>query len=140
MIARHFVRSALSAAALLTAVVAVPAQAVTVLTLSGPVTNPVQQTAQTPSIFAGAVPTQPAGFGYEKFPSGGGSQTYDATTGTGAINWNNGGGSGADYTVAQIISALGGLNAFNVGIDTNSTNANSEVLQLFEVGETQVQA
>jgi len=111
----------------------VPAQAATVLTLSGPIAAPIQQTAQTPSIFAGATPTQPAGFGYEQFPSGGGSQTYDATTGTGALDWNNSGLSGADYTVAQIIAALNGQTAFNVGIDTNTTSAESEVLQLFEV-------
>jgi hypothetical protein len=114
---------------------AMPVQAVTLLSLTGPVADEdqIQQTAQTPSIFAGATPTQPAGFGYEKFPTGGGSQTYDASTGSGAIDWNNGGTSGADYTVAQIIAALSGQTAFNIGIDTNTTNAQSEVLQLFEV-------
>lgn len=112
------------------------ASAASILTLSGPVAkdDQVQQTAQSPSIFAGAVPTQPAGFGYEKFPSGGSSMTYDAATGTGAVNWNNNTGtSGPDYTVGQIIDALGGYTAFNIGIDTNTTSANSEVLQLFEV-------
>ncbi len=130
-----FMRGALSAATLLTVVAAAPAQAVTVLTLSGPVpdADQVQQTAQTPSIFAGATPTQPAGFGYEQFPSGGGSQTYDASTGSLAVDWNNGGTSGTDYTVAQIVAALNGATAFNIGIDTNTTSANSEVMQLFEV-------
>ncbi len=129
---RMKVMHALSAAALLIAVTASPVQAVT-LTLSGPIANPIQQTAQTPSIFAGATPTQPAGFGYEKFPSGGTNVTYDATTGTGAVDWNKSGTSGADYTVGQITTALGGNTSFNVGIDVNTTNANSEVLEHFEV-------
>ena len=124
-----------SCAALLAMAAAMPAHAVTLLTLTGPVADEdqIQQTAQTPSIFAGATPTQPPGFGYEQFPSGGGSQTYDASTGTAAVDWNNGGTSGADYTVAQIVAALNGQTAFNIGIDTNTTAADSEVLQLFEV-------
>lgn len=130
-----FVRSTLLAASLLAALAAAPVQAATVLTLSGPIADAdqIQQTAQTPSIFAGAVPTQPVDFGYEKFPVGGGSQTYDAYTGTLAIDWNNGGGPGPDYTVGQIVAALGGVSAFNIGIDTNTTNANSEMLDFFEV-------
>ncbi len=134
---------ALSAVALLAAFATAPVQAVTVttLTLTGPVADAdqIQQTAQTPSIFAGAVPTQPADFGWEQFPSGGSSTTYDATTGTGAVDWENAatGGSGPvpgpDYTVQQIMEALGGESSFFVGIDTNTTAADSEVLQLFEV-------
>lgn len=117
------------------------ANAAVSLTLSDPLSDEdkIQQTAQTPSIFAGAVPTQPTGFGWEQFPSGGGSQTYDAYTGSMAVDWENaangnpGNLSGDDYTVGQIESALGGVSVFNIGIDSNSNNAGSEVLELFEV-------
>lgn len=132
----QFVRNSFFPAAMVITVWASPVNAATVLTLSGPIADAdqIQQTEQTPSIFAGATPTQPAGFGYEQFPSGGGSQTYDATTGTGAVDWSlNPGGAGSDYTVGQIVGALGGFTAFNIGIDTNTTSADSEVLQLLEV-------
>jgi hypothetical protein len=117
------------------------ANAAVSLTLSDPVSDEdkIQQTSQTPSIFAGAVPTQPAGFGWEQLPGGGRLQTYDAFTGSMAVNWentvtgNSGDVSGEDYTVDQIKSALGGISVFDIGIDSNSNNAGSEVLELFEV-------
>ena len=117
------------------------ANATVTLTLSDPISDEdkIQQTAQTPSIFAGAVPTQLAGFGWEQFPSGGKPQTYDAFTGSMAVDWenaatgNSGDVSGNDYTVGQITSALGGVSVFDIGIDSNSNKAASEVLELFEV-------
>jgi hypothetical protein len=104
----RIVEYTLSIAAILVVFIATPAHSSIVVTLSGPVADAdqIQQTAQTPSIFGGATPTQPAGFGYEIFPVGGGSQTYNA---------------------------LGGVSSFDIGIDTNTTSAQSEVLQLLEV-------
>ena len=90
------------------------------LTLTNPVTDPYQMTSQNPCIFGGdqCNAVEPAGFAFTVLPTGGGSQTYDAT---------------ATYTGQQILDFIG--TSFFVGIDVNSTRSNpaTEDLEFFGV-------
>ena len=90
------------------------------LTLTNPVTDPYQMTSQNPCIIGGdqCNAVEPAGFAFTVLPTGGGSQTYDAT---------------ATYTGQQILDFIG--TSFFVGIDVNSTRSNpaTEDLEFFGV-------
>lgn len=108
-----------------------PANAVP-LTLIGPVQTATlgPQSTSAPCVIAGTQCQQPAGFGFNNFVSGGNISAFNAfsTTPTAALP---DGIQGTPYTVAQIEGAVG--SSFDVAIDINTTNANSETLQLFEV-------
>lgn len=103
------------------------------LTLNGPFANNSlgPQSTSNPCIIAGTQCQQPAGFGFNNFVSGGNISSFNAfsTTPTGTLA---DGVQGTPYTVSQIIGAVGS-SSFNIAIDVNTTNANSETLQLFEV-------
>jgi PEP-CTERM motif-containing protein len=105
----------------------------TTLTLSGPIDgNTVgPQSTSNPCIIAGTNCQQPATMGYNNFDATGNVSSYNmySTTPTATLA---DGVVGTPYTVGQLTTAVGST-SFVVAIDVNTTSANSEVLQLFEV-------
>lgn len=108
-----------------------PANAVP-LTLIGPVQTATlgPQSTSAPCVIAGTQCQQPSGFGFNNFTSGGNISAFDAFSTTPTATLSDG-VQGTPYTVAQIEAVVG--NTFDVAIDINTTNANSETLELFEV-------
>ena len=102
------------------------------LTLSGPIAgNTVgPQSSSNPCIIAGTQCQQPAGFGFNNFTSSGSISSYNMFSTTPTANVADG-VQGTPYTVAQLTGAVG--TAFNIAIDVNTTSAQGETLQLFEV-------
>jgi hypothetical protein len=103
------------------------------LTLTGPIVGNIlgPQSQSHPCIIAGTTcPLQPAGFGYNNFTSDGNTNSFNmfSTTPTAVVADSV---QGTPYTVSQF-TALG-LTTFVVAIDVNTTGAESETLQLFEV-------
>jgi len=109
--------------------------AATNLTLTGPITgNAVgPQSASAPCIIAGTNCSQPAGFGFNNF-------TPNSLTS--ADRYSNNVLPGADpgpstpgtpYTVSQLTGLFGVNGSFDVAIDVNTTVANGETLNLFQV-------
>lgn len=102
------------------------------LTLTGPINNSTlgPQSSSNPCIIAGTQCQQPAGFGFNNFVSGGNISSFNmfSTTPTASVA---DGVQGTPYTVSQITGIVG--TTFDIAIDVNTTNANSETLQLFEV-------
>ena len=103
------------------------------LSLTGPIQgNTVgPQSSSNPCIIAGTQCQQPAGFGFNNFTATGGISSYNmfSTTPTAPVA---DGVQGTPYTVGQIEGVLN-TSYFNIAIDVNTTQAASEVLQLFEV-------
>jgi hypothetical protein len=75
------------------------------LTLESPALAIYQQTANSPCVIGDSSCNNPAGFGYTLIPTGPSGETYTLDSPT--------------YTVGQIRSIVG--NAFNVGVDVNTT-------------------
>ena len=103
------------------------------LTLTGPIQGNTigPQSTSNPCIIAGTQCQQPAGFGFNNFTSSGAINSYNmfSTTPTATVA---DGVQGTPYTGAQI-NALTNGGSFVIAIDVNTTGAESETLQLFEV-------
>ena len=103
------------------------------LTLTGPFqTNAIgPQSTSNPCIIAATQCQQPAGFGFNNFTSSGAISSYNmfSTTPTATVA---DGVQGTPYLGAQI-NALTNSGSFVIAIDVNTTGAESETLQLFEV-------
>ncbi len=106
-----------TASALVSAAAAVSAAPIQ-LTLVGPVTGAAQvgQTAGNPCIFGDASCNAGLLGVYTEFPTGGGTQTYMETQ---------------SYSIETIRGAVG--NAFEIGVDVNTTAAAGETLDIFNV-------
>jgi hypothetical protein len=106
------------------------------LTLTGPISgNTVgPQSSSNPCVICATTAQQPAGFGYNNFTESGSIHSYNmySTTPTGTVA---DGVEGTPYTVSQIESVVNN-GPFDVAIDVNTTGAQSEVLELFEVIDT----
>ena len=106
------------------------------LTLSGPIAgNTVgPQSTSNPCIIAGTQCSQPATMGYNEYsPNNASSYDRYSTNAGGAAGVNVADGvQGTPYTVGQLEGQLN-TSSFVVAIDVNTTGAQSEVLQLFEV-------
>jgi hypothetical protein len=102
------------------------------LTLTGPIpTNTAgPQSSSNPCIIAATQCQQPVGFGYNNFTSDGNTSSYNMYSTTPTANVADG-VQGTPYTVAQL-TALGST-SFLVAIDVNTTGAEGETLQLFQV-------
>lgn len=95
------------------------ANAVSLLTLEAPSTFITQQTAQNPCIFGDPSCTNPAGFGFTLFPSGGAVTSYDESSPL--------------YTVQQILDIVNST-TFSVGIDINTAGGHApEILEFFSL-------
>jgi len=103
------------------------------LTLSGPLPGGTvgPQSTSNPCVIAGTNCSQPAGFGYNNFSpnSLNSADRYSNSAGTGNLN---DGVQGTPYTAGQITGVVGS-NTFLIAIDVNTTSANGETLNLFEV-------
>src|SRR5262249_54823423 len=113
-----------------------PASAV-LLTLTGPIQGNTlgPQSQSNPCIIAGTACSQPAGFGFNNFTSGGNITSFNAFS-TSVDGGNNGtnvpdGVQGTPYTGAQLNAVA--PKGFVVAIDVNVSGAATETLQLFQV-------
>jgi hypothetical protein len=105
------------------------------LTLTGPIAgNTVgPQSTSNPCVICGTNAQNPATFGYNNFTESGSIHSYNMySTSTTPSATVPDGMQGAPYTVSQIQAAVG-AGPFDVAIDVNTTGAQSETLQLFEV-------
>ena len=132
----------LAAAATTTAVIfamTTAASAAVLLTLTGPISGHTvgPQSTSNPCVICGTNAQNPAGFGYNNFTESGSISSYNmwSTTPTATVA---DGVQGTPYTVAQIETAVNN-SPFVVAIDVNTTGAESETLQLFEVWDTTTQ-
>ena len=108
------------------------ASAATALNLSQvPAQTVGPQSTSNPCIICATNAQQPAGFGYNNFVANGNTSTYNmySTTPTAPVADSV---LGTPYTVNQIVTALGGKNAFDVAIDVNTAQG-AERLLSFEV-------
>lgn len=100
------------------------------ITLESPSSIVVQQKYDHPCIFGGNSCNNPTGFGYTKLSNNPSGDTYNAYAYP-----------TSPYTVGQIRNILAltdpiNFNSFMVGIDVNTTSADSEALQLFSMTVT----
>ena len=117
--------------------VALSASAATSLTLTGPINgNAVgPQSASAPCVIAGTNCQNPAGFGFNNFtPNNDPSyDRYSNNDTTPPQNQDPGPSTkGTPYTVSQLTTLFSG-GSFDIAIDVNTTSANGETLNLFQV-------
>jgi hypothetical protein len=88
------------------------------------------QSASAPCVICGTTAQNPATFGYNNYTENGNISSYNmwSTTPTATVA---DGVQGTPYTVGQITGIVG--TSFNIAIDVNTTGANGETLQSFEV-------
>ena len=103
------------------------------LTLVGPFQTSIlgPQSASNPCIIAASTCKEPADFGYNNFFETGNISSYNMFS-TDPTDQVADGVQGTPYTVAQI-NTITNSNPFAIAIDVNTTSANGETLQLFEV-------
>jgi len=124
-------RTLLATAVAATLFASAPASAIVALVLNGPINGSDlgPQSTSNPCVIAATQCQQPFGFGFNNFVQGG-TSAIDAYS-TNTTQALPDGLPGNPYTVAQLLSVVG--QTFIVDIDINTTSANTEVLQLFQV-------
>jgi len=109
------------------------ASAATMLTLTGITDSSVgPQSSSNPCIICATNAKQPADFGFNNFVASGNDSSYNLYSDANGVARGEG-VQGTPYTVSQIITALGGNNAFDIAIDVNTTAAAAERLRSFDV-------